>query len=51
MLHTYGEAYATRCDEEGFGGTFGGNQTFQKANKIHENHPGNQSNTLCNCIS
>ncbi|KAH0900361.1 LOW QUALITY PROTEIN: hypothetical protein HID58_049929 [Brassica napus] len=33
--------YATRSDEEGFGGTYGGNQTFQKDNndKVHENHP------------
>ncbi|CAH8281061.1 unnamed protein product [Arabidopsis lyrata] len=39
MSHSYGEGYATRCDEEGFGGTYGGNQTLQKENEIHENHP------------
>lgn len=43
MSHSFGEGYATRSDEEGFGGTYGGNQTFQKDNndKVHENHPGN----------
>ncbi|KAL1196561.1 hypothetical protein V5N11_023249 [Cardamine amara subsp. amara] len=39
MSHSYGEGYWTRCDEEGFGGTYGGNQTLQKDNEIHENHP------------
>ncbi|ESQ31159.1 hypothetical protein EUTSA_v10005154mg [Eutrema salsugineum] len=40
MSHSYGEGYATRSDEEGFGGTYGGNQTFQKDKKeINENHP------------
>ncbi|KAG2327262.1 hypothetical protein Bca4012_036264 [Brassica carinata] len=40
MSHSYGEAYATRSDEEGFGGTYGGNQSFQKDNdEVHENHP------------
>ncbi|CAF1922211.1 BnaC02g43990D [Brassica napus] len=41
MSHSFGEGYATRSDEEGFGGTYGGNQTFQKDNndKVHENHP------------
>lgn len=42
MSHSYGEGYATRSDEEGFGGTYGGNQTLEKDNEIHENHPGNQ---------
>lgn len=42
MSHSYGEGYATRCDEEGFGGTYG-NQTLQKENEIHENHPGNHN--------
>ena len=43
MSHSFGEGYATRSDEEGFGGTYGGNQTFQKDNndKVHENPPGN----------
>lgn len=39
MSHSYGEGYATRSDEEGFGGIYGGNQTLQKENEIHENHP------------
>ncbi|CAF2145516.1 hypothetical protein BRARA_B04004 [Brassica rapa] len=41
MSHSFGEGYATRSDEEGFGGTYGGNQTFQKDNndKVHENPP------------
>ena len=47
MLHSFGEGYATRSDEEGFGGTYGGNQSFQKHNdEVHENHPGNLA-TLC----
>lgn len=42
MSHSFGEGYATRSDEEGFGGTYGGNQSFQKHNdEVHENHPGN----------
>jgi len=43
MSHSYGEGYATRSDEEGFGGIYGGNQTLQKENEIHENHPGTQN--------
>ncbi|CDY54166.1 BnaC07g48560D [Brassica napus] len=40
MSHSFGEGYATRSDEEGFGGTYGGNQSFQKHNdEVHENHP------------
>ncbi|KAK3224106.1 hypothetical protein Dsin_011131 [Dipteronia sinensis] len=44
MSHSFGEGYATRSDEEGFGGTCtGSNQSFPpKAgvdNEIHENHP------------
>ncbi|KAL0692121.1 hypothetical protein Bca4012_059301 [Brassica carinata] len=47
MSHSFGEGYATRSDEEGFGGTYGGNQTFQKDNnnEVHENHPGNLTTT------
>lgn len=42
MSHSFGEGYATRSDEEGFGGTYGGNQSFQKhKDEVHENHPGN----------
>ncbi|OVA04499.1 hypothetical protein BVC80_1715g11 [Macleaya cordata] len=45
---SFGEAYATRCDEEGFGGIYGGNQSLPKHDVdddddddkvIHENHP------------
>ncbi|CDY53845.1 BnaA07g37400D [Brassica napus] len=40
MSHSFGEGYATRSDEEGFGGTYGGNQSFQKhKDEVHENHP------------
>lgn len=43
MSHSFGEGYATRCDEEGFGGIYGENQslnTNQKDKSVHENHPG-----------
>ncbi|XP_022741096.1 uncharacterized protein LOC111292787 [Durio zibethinus] len=42
MSHSFGEGYATRSDEEGFGGTYGGNQSeseIQMDKEIHENHP------------
>ncbi|EXC35521.1 hypothetical protein L484_026829 [Morus notabilis] len=43
MSHSFGEGYATRSDEEGFGGIYGGNQSVPKDEKdrssIHENHP------------
>ncbi|KAK9990417.1 hypothetical protein SO802_025402 [Lithocarpus litseifolius] len=42
MSHSFGDGYATRSDEEGFGGIYGENQSFQKPEKdepIHENHP------------
>ncbi|XP_041001164.1 uncharacterized protein LOC121246909 [Juglans microcarpa x Juglans regia] len=44
MSHSFGEGYATRSDDEGFGGIYGGNQSFSQShteqNKhIHENHP------------
>uniref|UniRef100_A0A1J3EU36 Late embryogenesis abundant protein n=1 Tax=Noccaea caerulescens TaxID=107243 RepID=A0A1J3EU36_NOCCA len=39
MSDSFGEGYSTRSDEEGFGGTYGGNQTFQKDKEVHENHP------------
>lgn len=46
MSHSFGEGYASRCDEEGFGGTYGGNRSTDdvdnddKKSVIHENHPG-----------
>lgn len=43
MSHSFGEGYATRSDEEGFGGIYGGNQSLPKTETdkfIHENHPG-----------
>ncbi|VVB18277.1 unnamed protein product [Arabis nemorensis] len=46
MSHSFGEGYATRADDEGFGGIYGGNQTLQKDNEIHENHPGNSLSPL-----
>lgn len=42
MSHSFGEGYATRSDEEGFGGVFSGNQSLPKTEQdqlIHENHP------------
>ncbi|XP_061342381.1 uncharacterized protein LOC133288594 [Gastrolobium bilobum] len=42
MSHSFGEGYATRSDEEGFGGIYGGNQSDPKTetdNFIHVNHP------------
>ncbi|KAF3440795.1 hypothetical protein FNV43_RR19081 [Rhamnella rubrinervis] len=42
MSHSFGEGYATRSDEEGFGGVYGGNQSILKTEEdqlIHENHP------------
>ncbi|PKI63663.1 uncharacterized protein LOC116201821 [Punica granatum] len=41
MEHSFGEGYATRSDEEGFGGIYGGNQPgeIKHANEIHEDHP------------
>ncbi|XP_050230250.1 uncharacterized protein LOC126679296 [Mercurialis annua] len=42
MSHSFGEGYATRSDEEGFGGIYGGNQSVtedENDKKIHENHP------------
>ncbi|GAB4849137.1 hypothetical protein Ancab_003946 [Ancistrocladus abbreviatus] len=41
MSHSFGEGYATRSDEEGFGGVYGGNEseTIEGDRVIHENHP------------
>ncbi|XP_021275309.1 uncharacterized protein LOC110410059, partial [Herrania umbratica] len=42
MSHSFGEGYATRSDEEPFGGTYGGNQSNSKIEmdrEILENHP------------
>ncbi|XP_028788425.1 uncharacterized protein LOC114744426 [Neltuma alba] len=42
MSHSFGEGYATRSDEEGFGGIYGGNESDSKIETdefIHENHP------------
>ncbi|KAK9285159.1 hypothetical protein L1049_024345 [Liquidambar formosana] len=42
MSHSFGEGYATRSDEEGFGGIYRGNQLLRKPqgeNVIDENHP------------
>lgn len=43
ISHSFGEGYATRCDEEGFGGIYGAKQSLSKTETdkfIHENHPG-----------
>lgn len=52
--HSFGEGYATRCDEEGFGGIYGGNDPLSSEEKtpskiIHESHPGLYS--LCLSLS
>ncbi|KAM5576180.1 hypothetical protein ABKV19_007181 [Rosa sericea] len=42
MSHSFGEAYATRCEDDGFGGIYGGKQSVAKVEQeqlIHENHP------------
>ncbi|GMN29499.1 hypothetical protein TIFTF001_002449 [Ficus carica] len=43
MSHSFGEGYATRSDDEGFGGIYGGSHSIPKDEKdqscIHENHP------------
>ncbi|XP_052195515.1 uncharacterized protein LOC127803381 [Diospyros lotus] len=46
MSHSFGEGYATRSEEEGFGGIYGGNDTSQQAEDdgdhakaTHEDHP------------
>nr|URN45685.1 LEA1 [Pongamia pinnata] len=41
MSHSFGVGYATRSDEEGFGGIYGGNQSIPKTETdkyVHENH-------------
>ncbi|GFY80387.1 hypothetical protein Acr_01g0001960 [Actinidia rufa] len=53
MSDSFGEGYATRSDEEGFGGTYSGNDSFAKQEQldktkiIHDNHPGSLSLSLC----
>ncbi|KAI3500071.1 hypothetical protein L2E82_18452 [Cichorium intybus] len=42
MSHSFGEGYATRSDEEGFGGVYGGNQSLSHDDEdkvVHGNHP------------
>ncbi|KAF6158799.1 hypothetical protein GIB67_040313 [Kingdonia uniflora] len=42
MSQSFGEGYAARSDEEGFGGIYGWNQSFERPDEvsgIHENHP------------
>ncbi|KAM0970449.1 hypothetical protein ACFX13_018775 [Malus domestica] len=42
LSHSFGEGYASRCDDEGFGGIYGGNQSLPKTEHgqlVHENHP------------
>ncbi|KAL1569456.1 hypothetical protein AAHA92_00932 [Salvia divinorum] len=37
-MSSLGEAYATRSDEEGFGGTYGGNQSLSKDGEEKDAH-------------
>ncbi|CAH8331165.1 unnamed protein product [Eruca vesicaria subsp. sativa] len=44
MSHSFGEGYATRSDEEGFGGTYAMEEIKLSKRitmiiKVHENHP------------
>ncbi|XP_057954223.1 uncharacterized protein LOC131148487 [Malania oleifera] len=42
MTNSFGEGYSTRSDEEGFGGTYGENQSLpnpSRQNDVPENHP------------
>ncbi|XP_076895623.1 uncharacterized protein LOC143548302 [Bidens hawaiensis] len=42
MSHSFGEGYATRSDEEGFGGIYGGNQSLSHEDEdkiVHGNCP------------
>lgn len=39
-MSSFGEGYATRSDEEGFGGIYGGNQEDEEK-IVHGNTPGN----------
>ncbi|KAL3813209.1 hypothetical protein ACJIZ3_014477 [Penstemon smallii] len=42
MSSSFGEAYATRSDDEGFGGIYGGNQNLSKEDEhkiVHGNAP------------
>lgn len=37
-MSSLGEGYATRCDEEGFGGIYGWNQSFSKDGEEKDVH-------------
>ncbi|KAB2008482.1 hypothetical protein E1A91_D10G106400v1 [Gossypium mustelinum] len=42
MSESFGEGYATRSDEEGFGGIYGENESIsdiKKHKEVHESHP------------
>ncbi|KAJ6916015.1 hypothetical protein NC652_018635 [Populus alba x Populus x berolinensis] len=42
MSRSFGEGYATRSDEEGFGGIYGGNRSITEVEtdvKVEESHP------------
>ncbi|CAA2974779.1 Hypothetical predicted protein [Olea europaea subsp. europaea] len=42
-IASFGEGYATRSDDEGFGGIYGGNQSISKKDEekiVHGNAPG-----------
>jgi hypothetical protein len=44
MTHSFGEGYATRSDEEGFGGVYGQNDpVFNPGTEVHPNHPGTRA--------
>lgn len=38
MSHSFGEGYATRCDDDGFGVVYGGVRSVPKTEQ-DENHP------------
>lgn len=51
MSNSFGEGYATRSEEEGFGGIYGGNESLRleecnKGNVVHEkNHSADHDKT------
>ncbi|KAG4987919.1 hypothetical protein AAZX31_11G066100 [Glycine max] len=42
MSHSFGEGYATRSDEEGFGGVYGGNQSKPEMDPAYDKTQGSE---------
>lgn len=46
MSRSFGEGYATRCDDDGFGVIYGGYESVTEVEQeqlIHENHPNDKT--------